>query len=193
MDNFENKNSENTAKKKKLIFKRWWFWLVIVLVLFIGFAASGEDDSGPQVINQNETTSQNAQSEKKDIFSVGESVELDGAIVTVNSVKRSSGSEWDKPKAGHEYIIIKVTIKNSGNTNLSYNPYDFTMQNSQGTITDNAFTIIDSDTQLNSGELVPGGQVSGTIAFEQPVNDNGLVLIYEGNIWNEEQIKFSIK
>nr|WP_243462948.1 DUF4352 domain-containing protein [Mesobacillus boroniphilus] len=92
--------------------------------------------------------------------------------MTVTKVEKSAGSEFDQPKDGHEYVVVTVEIENAGDENISYNPFDFKMANSQGQIVDQAFTTIDTSTALQSGELAPGGKVSGTIAFEQPAGDS---------------------
>lgn len=76
---------------------------------------------------------------------------------------------------------------------MSYNPFDFTMQNSQGQILDGAFTLAEQDKQLSSGELAPKGKVNGVLVFEQPKGDTGLQLIYQPNFWNDGKIKIEIK
>lgn len=116
----------------------------------------------------------------------------DGAI-TVTKVERSQGNEWDKPKSGKEFVIVTVSIENKGKDKLSYNPFDFKLQNSQGQQEEQAFTTIDNDTSLQSGELIPGGKVSGTIAFEQPKDDKNLVLIYNDSIWSSKELKINLK
>lgn len=71
-------------------------------------------------------------------------------------------------------MIVHVSIENNGDEDTSYNPYDFKMKNRNGQIEDPAFSIIDSDTALNSGELASGGNVSGTMVFEQEIDDDQL-------------------
>ena len=66
------------------------------------------------------------------------------------------------------------------------------MQNSQGQITDTAFTIIDTDTALSYGNLASGGQISGTLTFEQPVGDEALVLKYQPNAFSSKEIKVKL-
>ena len=66
------------------------------------------------------------------------------------------------------------------------------MQNSNGQITSQAFTTINSDTSLSSGSLAAGGQVNGTIAFEQPVGDSGLVLKYKANMFSNKEVQVKI-
>lgn len=93
-----------------------------------------------------------------------------------------------------EYVIVSIKIKNDSSEKISYNPFDFKIQNSKGQITDTVFTTIDSKTALSSGELATGGEIEGTVTFEQPKGDTGLVLIYQPNFLNEDEvIKINIK
>lgn len=119
-------------------------------------------------------------------YKVGDVIKINGTQLTVNEVTKSAGGEFDKPKSENEYVIIRVTIENTGNSTISYNPYYFKVQNSQGQITDPAFTIVDQDTALQSGELAPGGKVSGTVAFEQPKNDPKLKLQYTIDLFGQD-------
>jgi len=119
-------------------------------------------------------------------YKVGDVIKINGTQLTVNEVTKSAGGEFDKPKSGNEYVIIRVTIENTGNSTISYNPYYFKVQNSQGQITDPAFTIVDQDTALESGELAPGGKVSGTVVFEQPKNDPELKLQYTTDLFGQD-------
>src|SRR5699024_1679941 len=105
-------------------------------------------------------------------------------ILTVTDVTKSSGSDFDKPKDGKEYVIVHVSIENNSDKEVSYNPFDFKMKNSQGQIESQAFTTVDSDTSLSSGDLAEGGNVSGTVSFEQPIDDGNLQLIFEPSFWS---------
>ena len=130
---------------------------------------------------------------EKTAFKVGDIVELDGASVVVNKVTRVNGDDWNRPKNGHEYVIVEVTIKNESTSTKSYNPYDFKMQNSQGVISDMTIWTSDRDTDLSYGELAAGGSITGTIPFEMPINDPELTLIYEGSFWNNSQIRIALQ
>ena len=190
------------AKNKKPIFKRVWFWAIIVVVLLGIVIGTSGGDSEPQKTGENgnsvsattQKTGENGNSvsatTQKTEYQIGDIVELNGASVVVNRVEKSSGDSWNAPKNGHEYVIVEVTIKNIGSSTISYNPFDFKMQNSQGNITEQTWFSSDRNNDLSSGELAPGGSVTGTIPFEEPIGDEGLVLIYEGNIWDSKQIRF---
>lgn len=182
------------GKNKKPFYKTVWFWVIAVIFLaIIGSILGGEDNAENNSGKINGNSSSKTTTEKKTSYGVGETAYLNGANIVVNKTEKDNGSTYEKPKAGHEFIIVEVTIINSSESNITYNPYDFKMQNSQGNITDFTWYTGDRDTDLSSGELAPGGTVTGTIPFEQPKNDNGLILIYEGSFWSSSQIKFNLQ
>ena len=127
-------------------------------------------------------------------FGVNEPVKLNNIELTVAKVEKSNGSEYNKPKSGMEFVIVTVKYKNTGKEDtVSYNPFDFKMKNSKGQITDETFTTVNQDTALSSGNLAPGGEIEGTIAFEQPKGDKALVLQYTGNIFKtDSEIDFKL-
>lgn len=126
-------------------------------------------------------------------YTQGDKAILGNGQITVTNVKRSQGNDWDKPKKGKEFVIVTVNIENKGKDKLSYNPYDFKLQNSEGAQESTTFTTIDNDTSLTSGELIAGGKVSGTITFETTKGDKGLSLIYSDSVWSSKEIKINLK
>lgn len=192
------------------IFKKWWFWLIAVIIVIALAGGGGEEETATKVDKAAETSAQAEKDEKavetstsaeneeeappvKEEFSVGEKVQLGDNVLTVTKAEKSAGSEYDQPKDGHEYVVVTVVIENAGDENFSYNPFDFKMSNSQGQILDQAFTTIDTNTSLQSGELAPGGKVTGTIAFEQPAGDSGLQLQYTPSFWSDKTIKVNLQ
>lgn len=152
---------------------------------------STTDDNGE---NSSEEKKEETELEEEKVFNVGESVELDGAIITITNVEKSPGNEWDNPKEGQEYVIVHLKIENNGDENISYNSFDYSLKNSNGQITDQAFTTIDNDTSLSSGDLASGGFVEGTVTFEAPKDDNGLQLIYTPNwLLEDKNIVFNLQ
>jgi len=114
--------------------------------------------------------------------------------IRITNVYTSQGDEFDEPSQGYQYVIVEVEIKNEGSKTLSYNSLNFNMKNSSGEVTSEALTIVNVDTALSAGELTGGESVTGTIAFEQPINDNNLQLIYEEDIFFEgDSIIFSLR
>ena len=160
--------------------------LLLALAMVFALSACG-NSSTPSSTASGAAASDASASPKADantVYAIGQAANVDGCEMTVTKVEKSAGSEYDKPQnAANEFVIVTVSIKNSGKNNLSYNPFYFKMQNSQGQITDTTYTSADEGTALNSGELAPGGSVSGTVAFEQPKDDPGLVLQYQDDVF----------
>lgn len=177
--------------------------LVLFVILLLSLTACDGDDEPKRVdeasgeaeskeVESEEAESTDEETEEETEFGIGEKVELDGQVVEVTEVERSSGDDFDKPKEGHEYVIVHILIENNSDDEISYNPFNFKMKNSNGQIEDSVFTMVDSDTALSSGELAPGGNVSGTLAFEQPVDDDELQLIFEASFWSDKKVIFNL-
>lgn len=176
------------AKQKKSIFKKWWFWVIVVIFIIIIINSNGTKQTSETSTNVKISQIQQQKTE----YNKGEEAILGNGAITVTNVEKSQGGTYDKPNSGKEFVIVYVTITNKGTSNLSYNPYYFKMQNSNGQQEDITFTSIDQDTSLSSGELIPGGVVSGTLSFEEPINDSKLVLIYNDNVWSSKELKINL-
>lgn len=181
--------ASHAEKEKKPIYKKWWFWLLIIIIM-VGAANAGNNNSNDKTTQM--SSSSITQNEKNE-YNQGEEAILGKGAITVTKVERLQGNQWDKPKSGKEFVIVHLTIENKGNSNLSYNPFYFKIQNSQGQQENMTFTTVDQDTSLQSGELIPGGKVTGTIAFEQPKGDTGLILIYNDSIWSSKELKIKLQ
>ena len=177
--------------------------LVALVVLVAVFGESSSQPTGGNASNSSQSSSIASASDKSVSTSesavatessdtadedapiaLGESGTYKGVTITVTKVEKSEGTSIDSPKDGMEFVIVHVKIENTGKKNISYNPFDYKIINSKKQITDQAFTIVDSDTALSSGELAPGGEIEGTISFEQPKDDENLILQYYDNMFN---------
>ncbi|MEM5647791.1 DUF4352 domain-containing protein [Bacillus cereus] len=83
--------------------------------------------------------------------------------------------------------MVSVNIYNGGKEDISYSMLDFEMRNGQGNITRPTLSTINQNTALNSGQLAPNGQVTGTIVFEQPIGEK-LKLQFTPNFWSKKKI-----
>jgi len=172
------------SQYKKPIWKRVWFWLIVLIIL--GGAGISATKDNPSTADEPKKT------EAKEFYALGEEVKLKDNVLIVTGISKNSGIEWDKPKDGQEFIVVNVTLKNGGDDEISYNPYDFSIQNSQGQITNTTFTTIDKTTALHTGKLAPKGEISGTIVFQEPINDSSLILKYKASIFSDSEIKVKL-
>lgn len=98
-----------------------------------------------------------------------------GLTVTVNSVE-SGLLNYD----GRDITCVNVTYRNNGQSNESFNVYDWSGEDSQGARR-NFYYYSKAVDELNSGDLAPGGSVTGNIYFESPIAK----VVYTENIWVE--------
>ena len=127
------------------------------------------------------------------IYAVNNSVKLNKTIVTVTKVVKTRSGKYESPENGMEFVIVSVSIKNIGESQISYSPSEFQMQNSIGQTTyEDIAAIINNDSALSGGNLVANETVTGTIVFMQPINDSSLVLKYNANYFKQKEIRFKL-
>lgn len=183
---------------KKPLFKRWWFWVIIVVVVIGAIASGGDNDKKPvdnpskAAVSDSTKQDDKKKDEVKEFYNVGEVANVKGLEMSVTKVEKSKGTEFDKPKDSMEYVIVTVKIKNNSKDKIAYNPFYFKMQNSKGQIEDGAFSIVNQDTALESGDLAPDGEVEGTLIYEEPIDDKALILQYQDNIFSDK-VKLQFK
>lgn len=185
-------DEQKIAKNKKPIYNKIWFWVLLIIVVIAVGSAIAPKDSGTKVSNTNDT---NSSSEEKTDFKIGDTIAFDDKKVIVQSAERNwnTGNEYIKPDTGKEYVKVEVSIENDSSNEVSYNTFDWKIQDSNGTITDidsNTFTI---DGSLGSGDLATGGKVSGFIVFEVPSGDTNLTLRYEPSFWSDKKLEIKLQ
>lgn len=168
--------------------------ILIVLIVLIGVTNADSDTADekmatkttePTVVTETTKTMEPTTEAMKSEFMVGEAIQMTDYVLTVNEVTTTPSKGYSTPKTGNEYVMINVTIQNQSDKEVSYNPFDFKIQDSNGNQTQSTFVSLDD--QLNSGSLAAGGKVTGSLAFEAPKGDESLLLIYQPNVWLDTQ------
>lgn len=184
-------------EKKKNWFSRHKVLSVILAVVVIGIfaaASSGGSNSGDKssanAAGKSSKSSakiyrfnDRADKQASDIEVLpNEAATIDGVKMTVSDVQYTTSiGEFDTADAGKTYVIATVNMENTGNKTQSYNGADFRLQTVGGQVLDT--TISTADSQLNYGDLVSGGKVSGKVVFEVPIEKGNEYIIWKPN-WN---------
>lgn len=109
---------------------------------------------------------------------VGQEVRLSGYTTTLNEAAyKSSLSDYNKDG----YIAIDVSIENRDDRAQSYNPYDWKIQWPSGQVKEHDSVSVDD---LDSGDLVKGGKVTGKLYFEVGNTKGDFYVIYKPDSWN---------
>lgn len=127
-------------------------------------------------------------------YTVGQAIDVDSKKVTVTSVERNwqSGNQFITADSGNELVKVQVSIENNSKSQISYNTFDWKLQDSKGVIKDVDSSTFTVDGALNSGELAPAGKVSGFMVFQVPADDSGLVLSYNPSFFNDKKVEIKL-
>jgi hypothetical protein len=167
-------------KKKKPIYKRIWFILLVAIVLmFIIVQATGGDDAAT-VSGSGDSSSDSGAAPAGPTFQGQTDKDITaepGQTITVDEVAITSGPLAEGDAMFGPTLCTNVTIVNNGDDSQSFNPFDYKLQDPAGASRDT--TLGGSDTLLNSGELAPGGTVTGDVCFDNATGAAGqYALIY---------------
>lgn len=139
--------------------------------------ATGKNDKNISTTKKSTTSSSENLSKKT--FGLHDTVKQnDGQEIKVNDVRFTDSTQYTTPKPGNQFIIVNVTLTNNGKKSISYNPYDFKLDDNgnqthfdayAGT-DDNGNAVVSDD--LNSGALRPGASVTGSLVGEGNTNND---------------------
>ena len=190
---------DKTEAKKQNWAERHKVWSVLITLFIVGSiisAVKSPDPVSPPAATSATSTAQatTAPVTPKTEYKIGEAATVDDRTVTVTGLQRnySTGNEYLKPEAGKEFVVATVQITNNGKDAVSYNTYDFKMQDSNGVqLTETYVGTVDG--QLNSGSLAPGGKVVGRVTYQVPAGDKGLKLLFQNvSLFNNTVITFAL-
>ena len=167
-------------------------------ICFGGCSGSGNSTSTP-VGNSSQpaavSTSTPAPTEEaQETLSVGDTEDVDGVKVTLNSVTETSGTDFIKPEDGNIFVLCNFTIQNDSDTDLTissamcFEAYcDDTSINLDimGLSTDEAQQAGQLD-----GDVASGKNMSGVVCYQVPTSYSKLEVSVQPNLLNENTADF---
>lgn len=175
---------------KKPVYKKWWFWVLALIVIGGIYSASQQSSNDATVVKtdqSNQTASKTT--EQKTEFKVGETIAFDGKEVTVKTLDRNwkSDNQFITPKDGKEYVRAMVSIVNKSDSELSFNTFDWKIEDANGAIEGPTGAAFTDDAGLGSGELTAGGKKEGSVVFEV-TKDSAVKIHYQPSFWSNKKI-----
>lgn len=180
-------------KDKKPVFKKVWFWVIIVIIV-IGVSSASQQNKATVVnTNNNNATSENKPTEKT-TFKVGETIAFDGKEVTVKSIDRDwkSDNQFIKANDGKEFVKVNVSIVNKSDSELSFNTFDWKIEDANGAIEGPSGTAFTASDNLGSGDLAVNGKKEGSVIFEV-AKDSKIKIHYQPSFWSNKKLLLSRK
>lgn len=144
-------------------------WTQSVYVDAINSVSEGDQ---PAAVAADAEGAADAQAVDYQNLAVGDVVQLESGLKVGVVGIDTSLTNYD----GTPLIGVTVTYENAGQSEASFNFYDWEAQNGSGVVSSPTYTM--EDNQLSSGTLVPGGSVSGVVCFE----GDSVKVLYSSNI-----------
>ena len=170
-----------------------WTSITIVITLILGCSSQ----NNPQSNTESQTTSNNQLSQEnhltpsippspKRTYKIGEVVSITDKNInlqfTVNGTREHPGKGVIKPNRGHKWILVNTTIVNKGQKSQKFSVISFALMDNQNNAYDVALLAgALQDVKSPTGEITPGEQRRGEVAFEVPENAKELTLFFKPN------------
>ena len=161
-----------------------WLWVLLSVIGLSVLACVGSciffsTAIGPLINsslkNQEATASAIAAPDNSDSFSaentqtvsIGQAVKIHDVSCTLNLVTTNAGDSSVTPRAGDEFMIVKIKLTNHSKQSQRYSSFNFYVVNSSGTASLNTNVAPKAyKQQLPEGVLAPGQSVEGKLVFE---------------------------
>lgn len=170
--------------------------VLIVLAVFLGICiiaaifGSG-DDSGPKKVDDPAPPPSQSVTPEQTSFAVGEKVELDDIIVTLDSVTENSGSQFNKPAEGNVFLLCQFNIENNSEREIAVS----SMLSFSAYVDDYASNLsltamISSDQGQLDGSVAAGKKIKGVVGYEVPSDWAELEVRFTPDFWSGKDITF---
>ncbi len=132
---------------------------------------------------------------RQEIFSVGEQIEISGLVIQVLGVSYPSGTDFVKPKEDYKFVSVDVQVENQGESVQEITSIvQMYLKDNTGekyTFHLGAQSIIDSG--LPDDELQPGERIRGQIGFQVPTDAEGLIFVFDAEIFGFGKVFISLE
>src|SRR6266567_818866 len=180
--------------------RRIWLWIVLSVFALavlgcVGIlaASQGAKTGITPVATEGNTQAANtpAATQAPAANTIGKPVVVnDTWTVTLNSVKKSSGSEFDKPKTGNIFLEVNVTLHNTSSTTQHASSII------QWSLKDDTGQTYNEDITYGSepgGTVKAGRLLRGSIAYEVPKSVHSFTLQFVADIGSTDLAEWQVK
>ena len=171
------------APKKKKKKKRHPILGTIILVfgifMIIGAFGGGSDEPS-KVANSNSVVTP-VETTAPPVFTIGDTLEMDEVLVTLNSVNELKGSQFTQPADGNIFVVCEFTIENNTDSEIAVSSmmsFEAYFDDYAANLSLLAMTVNQSKPQLD-GTVAPGKKFNGVVGYEVAKD------------WSEMEIRFS--
>lgn len=132
--------------------------------------------------------------EAQSALGVGDTADVDGVKVTLNSVTETSGTDFIKPEDGNTFVLCNFTIQNDSDTDLSISSMLCFEAYCDDTSVSLDMVGLSTDEAKQAGQLdgdvASGKNMSGVVCYQVPTSYSKLEVSVQPNLLNENTADF---
>ena len=169
---------------------------VVCIILFLALAgiACGEAAQAPTQITTTPTTQAATAkpTQAPAMPAIGKPWKVDDTwTVTVNSAKTNHGDSFIAPAAGHIFVVVDVTLKNTSTNNQAVSSLImFSLKDATGQAYDPAFL---SGTKAPDGTVRAGSLLRGQLAYDVPIAQHTFTFDFQPGLSSSELVEWTVK
>jgi len=153
--------------------------------------AAGETTTTEGAVSESTTTAESSVEAGADSFSLGETAEMDGLQITVNSAHWDKGNDFTKPDAGTRWLVLDCTLKNNRTESESISSLLMFKLVDEDSYARDMEIFADTKGSLD-GEIAAGASMRGQIAFDVDEGQAGWTFIFEPNVFGAGQLTYDV-
>ncbi len=179
--------------------KKLYLAIGVILLVFLALGCSGSNDTSDntQSETQSETTQANEQAQVKAepvSYNIGDRVTVGDRAYTITNIRTTAfvGDEYTKTTATGVYVLVTMTIENTGKESDTMSSGDLKIVDLQGRTFEsdtNAWATLKDNILLK--QIQPGLPVTGETIFDVPKGINATLQVTDGG-WTTEPVNVSL-
>ena len=168
--------------------------IVLIIGIFIFIGAFGGGSSEPKKVEGNAPVAEApAETTAPPVFTVGDTLEMAGILVTLNDVYESNGSQFMNPTEGNVFVTCEFTIENTTDAEINVS----SLMNFEAYFDDYAANlslgamVYDQSKQQLDGTVAPGKKINGVVGYEAPADWAEMEVRYTPNAFGSNSFVFN--
>lgn len=127
-------------------------------------------------------------------FEVGDIIEIGDLGLVVNEVTFPAGDDFNQPDDGKKFITVDLSITNNSDSAQAISSIlQMQLKDSTGQSYDvDLIASVAAGGASPEGELAPGETLRGQVSFQVPVDAQGLVFVFDGDVFSSGKVFVNI-
>ena len=127
---------------------------------------------------------------EQETYTIGESIEMNDILLTVNEVSIIAGDEFNTPSEGYKYLSLDLTLVNNSSNpiNISSLLQMFVKDSQCRNFSLDFMATSAAGASSPDGEYAPGETIRGQVGYQVPADETQFVFSFDAGFWRTGRI-----